>query len=206
MKEKVTSILILLVLMALLPFISVKCSNQNTLFTYSKKESGTSTKSTDDNELIYGLVAAKYKSEYSEDTIKAITIILNTNYKANSKLYDLENKTDFLNKDEFCNLFSKKEYGKIKSIVDSVNETTMLFNNKLKIIPFSETSNGKTITDKNYNYISAVASPWDCYFDTYNENNHCVGVSLSGINYLCKNGFTYKEALLWYLPQGTIND
>ena len=58
MKEKVTSILILLVLMALLPFISVKCSNQNTLFTYSKKESGTSTKSTADNELIYGLVAA----------------------------------------------------------------------------------------------------------------------------------------------------
>lgn len=205
MKGKIISGFFLLAMMAFLPFISINFVKGHSLETAKPQTNTKSEKTKDTNDILTGLVAAKYKDNYCDETLKAITIILNTNYKVNQKLFDLTKKEDYLSEKDFNNSFNE-QYDKIRTIVNSVNETTIVFNNKLQIIPYSETSNGKTITDKNYEYISAVASPWDCYLDTYNENNHCLGVSLSGLNYLCNNGFNYKKALLWYLPDCTINE
>ena len=60
--------------------------------------------------------------------------------------------------------------------------------------------------NENYKYIHSVASPWDCYQTDFDANAECVGVSLSGIDYLCKNGYSAEEALLWYLPDFEIAD
>ena len=74
------------------------------------------------------------------------------------------------------------------------------------LFPYSETSNGTTYKNENYKYIHSVASPWDCYQTDFDANAECVGVSLSGIDYLCKNGCSAEEALLWYLPDFEIAD
>ncbi|RGS77172.1 hypothetical protein DWX71_07185, partial [Ruminococcus bromii] len=79
-------------------------------------------------------------------------------------------------------------------------------NSEALFVPYSETSNGTTYKNENYKYIHSVASPWDCYQTDFDANAECVGVSLSGIDYLCKNGCSAEEALLWYLPDFEIAD
>ena len=65
-------------------------------------------------------------------------------------------------------------------------------------IPFCDFTNGKTSTNSEYPYLTAVASPWDSYANA--DDGEYYGVSLNGINYLCNDGYSYEEALQWYLP------
>ena len=94
----------------------------------------------------------------------------------------------------------KDVYSEIRKAAESVKNKTLRKKSEVLFIPFSETSNGTTYKNVNYKYLHSVASPWDCYAENYDENAECVGVSLSGIDYLCKNGCSAEEALLWYLP------
>jgi hypothetical protein len=203
--KKILACALLLVLMALLPFTAVKCStngskSENTL-TSSTGTTKTNTKSSDDtNEILVGLTSALCNENFSSDAIKAIAILINTDYIINPEYFDLDDKTVYVSKDELDN--SEKEYYlKVENIVKSIDKKTLTVKNKKVFIPYSQLSCGYTLDSGDCEYITSVASPWDCFSQSYNENTECVGVSINGINYLCQNGASAEQALKWYLPE-----
>lgn len=203
--KKILACALLLVLMALLPFTAVKCStngskSENTL-TSSTGTTKTNTKSSDDtNEILVGLTSALCNENFSSDAIKAIAILINTDYLVNPEYFDLEDKTVYVSKDELDN--SEKEYYlKVENIVKSIDKKTLTVKNKKVFIPYSQLSCGYTLDSEDCEYITSVASPWDCFSKEYDENAECIGVSINGINYLCQNGASAEQALKWYLPE-----
>ena len=205
MKEKIIFIILMLALMALLPFVTAKCSNSeinmsNTSATADAAKNSEDNSDKDSNALLCALVAAKYKDDYCDETLKALAIILNTNYKVNPDSFKLDDKSICLYEKD-ANNSVKDAYPKIKECAKSVKEKTLWIESKAFFIPFSLSSNGHTYESPDYDYIFSVASPWDCYQKDYSENTECIGVSISGVNYLCKKGSSYEEALKWYLPQ-----
>ncbi len=199
MKQKLILISIFFIIMALLPFTIVKCS----FYDNYEKNVISSTNISIENEkekILCGLVSALYVDSYCTETVRAITIILNTNYDVST--FDLNDKSVYLPEDKLSGSI-QEFYGEIKKIVNSNKEFYLSKNKEKLYIPYSNTSNGSTAQNK---YLCSVASPWDCFNPDFDENIICYGVSLSGIDYLCKNGMNAEEALLWYLPDFEINN
>lgn len=205
MKEKIAAIILMFLLMALLPFIAAKCSQSSADSKTTMSTADTPSKTDEQNDyekILCALTAAKYKDNYCNETIKALAVIQNTNYRIDPDSFSDE---DFLYKENASGNILET-YTEIEKAVKSVKEKTLCINNKAFFIPFSDSSNGLTGLSDEYEYIQSVASPWDCFLKDYDENTNCVGVSLSGINYLCNNGANYTEALKWYLPNFDISE
>lgn len=207
--KKILACTLLLVLMALLPFTAVKCSNKGNKhenkLTSSTSKTKTETKTEDEktdknDEIIIGLTAVLCGENFSEEAIKAIAIMVNTDYEINPEYFDLDDKEIYLSKEELINS-DKEYYSKIESIVSSIDKKTLTVKNEKIFIPYSQTSCGYTLDSEDCEYITSVASPWDCFSQDYDENTECIGVSVNGINYLCQNGATAEQALKWYLPE-----
>lgn len=201
MKGKFAAIAILLFLTAILPLAVSKCSDKS-VAKPTVSTSDTPEKPKDSGEIMCALTAGRYKESYSTETLKAIAILMNTDYKVNPDSFET---SDFLY-EENASGNTKDVYGEIKKAVESVKNKTLRKKGEALFVPYAETSNGTTYKNENYKYIHSVASPWDCYATNYDENAECVGVSLSGIDYLCKNGYSAEDALLWYLPDFEISD
>lgn len=207
MKEKLIALSVFLIIMAMLPFMAAKCSGTERL-TLKISSTADSAKEETDNlsesdNILCGLVAAQYKDDYSEETMKAIAVIIINNYKVNPDSFDLDDKEVYIaEKDADSSL--KEIYPIIIKCINSAKEISVKFNSEEEYIPFSDTSNGMTNKDNSYEYLISVASPWDCYNENYDENTECVGVSLNGVDYLCKNGSSAVDALKWYLPNSEI--
>lgn len=199
MKSKIVITALFLVIMAILPLATVMCSD-------IKSDSGQTSeiKSKSDNnynfdEIVCGLTAARYREGYCDETIKAISILMNTDYTADKNSFDISDPEICLFQEEADNS-AKEKYTDIEQIVNSAKELTLWQNGEIKYVPYSETSNGNTIKSDSYDYLCAVASPWDCFDKNFDEQAECVGVSIGGIDYLCQNGMSAEEALKWYLP------
>lgn len=206
MKEKLIIFAILLLIMAALPFIALKYNNieNNTVKSSTSDNAVVKTASLNySDKILCGLVAGEYKNDYCEETMKAIAIIILNNYNINPDSFDTENKSVCIFESD-ADSSVKEIYPQIINCVNSVKEINVKFNNAEKIIPYSEISNGATNKDNNYEYLTAVASPWDCFDNNYDKNAKCTGVSLNGIDYLCKNGYSAIDALKWYLPKAEI--
>lgn len=201
MKIKVLSILILLIFMAILPFAATKCGTaQNSKVTSASADIALKGDNERDNEeILCGLVAALYSEDYHSETIKALTILLNTDYITDPQSFDLSSDEVCIYEDA-ADYSLKAIYPQIEEIVNSSQEISLFYNDKNVYIPYSTRSNGYTVKSQDFPYLSPVASPWDCYSSEYDENLECQGVSIEGINYLCGKGMSAKEALLWYLP------
>lgn len=203
--KKILACTLLLVLMALLPFTTVKCStnsNKNeSKLTSSTGKTNNDTKGSDEsNEILVGLTAAICNENFSDEAIKAIAILINTDYEVKPEYFDLENKEVYFSKDGIDNS-DKEYYSKIESIVNSMDKKTLSVKNEKVFIPYSKISCGYTLKSEDCKYITSVASPWDCFSQEYDENAECIGVSVNGINYLCQNGASAEQALKWYLPE-----
>ncbi len=210
MKVKILFITAFLLIMALLPFAAAKCSfldiNSNqTVSTADSISDGNNGEDDGYEKVLCGLVAAKYKDSYSDETIKAIAILLNTDYTVNPESFDITDKNNCIYEDNSDNSL-KEIYPKIKKTVNSILKLTVNKNGKKLYIPYLDSSNGMTIENDDYDYLTGVASPWDCYTENYDENAECIGVSINGIEYLCKNGASAEEALKWYLPNFDISE
>lgn len=204
MKIKVIAILIMLAMMAFLPFAAAKFSTKiefkNVMATADSADKEDSDSFSDEDKVLCGLVAALYKSEYSSETIKALSILLNNDYTLNPEKFDLSDSNICLYIENADNNI-KEIYPQIEDIVSSSKKSLIYYNDKNVFVPYSETSNGNTVSAENYYYISPVASPWDCFSKNFDKNAECVGISIYGIDYLCKNGMSAEEALIWYLPE-----
>lgn len=211
-RAKIVFASVFFLLMALLPIGICSC-NLDTIKSDSTDKTGEVQKNDiknikesdkkDKSEILCGLVAAEYKTEFDDAALEAIAILMNTNYTANPDKYDLKDKTKVIFED-YADGELKKSYNRIRNAVKKGGEIILKTNNEIKYIPYSISSNGYTVYDKDYSYIRSVASPWDC-FSSVQVSEECVGVSLCGINYLCKNGATAQQALLWYLPDFSIS-
>lgn len=203
-RKKILACTLLLVLMALLPFTAVKCSTSGSKseskLTSSTGKTNNDTKESDkSNAILVGLTAAVCNENFCDEAIKAIAILLNTDYEVNPDKFDLDNKEVYFSKDELDN--SKKEYySKIESIVNSMDKKNLSVKEEKVFIPYSQISCGYTLDSEYCMYIMSVASPWDCFSQDYDEKAECIGVSVNGINYLCQNGASAEQALKWYLP------
>lgn len=200
--KKILACSLLLVLMALLPFTAVKCSSDTdkNRLTSSTGKTINDEKSSDNKEILVGLTSALCNENFSDDAIKAVAILINTDYKVNPDFFDLENKEVYLSKDELDNSL-KEYYSRVEKIVNSIDKKTLTANNKNFFIPYSQSSCGYTLASEDCEYITSVASPWDCFLKNYDESSQCIGVSIDGIDYLCKNGANAEQALKWYLPE-----
>ena len=83
------------------------------------KENSESEKSPLTESDLCGMVAAKYNENYCEETLKALTIILYTNYNVSPDSYDLSDIDICLPESKVENSV-KENYNKIKSAVSSV--------------------------------------------------------------------------------------
>lgn len=109
MKEKLIAVVLLLILTASLPIAVSKCSERS----FAKptvSTSDTPEKPKDSGEILCALTAGLYKDSYSAETLKAIAILMNTNYKANP---DSFKANDFLYEENASGSI-KDVYGEIK--------------------------------------------------------------------------------------------
>ena len=204
MRQKIIFIIVLLLVMATLPLAISKNFTKNIskqTFSEKDKQSETFNENSQDftKETLASLVAAQYRDEYNEETLKAIAVIIHTNYKTKPDSFNFDDSDIYISESD-ADSSLKENYHKIKTAVDGVYEKTLCQNDKAFYIPYSYLSNGTTKTDEEFPYIQSVASPWDCYSNEYDEDSDCVGISLYGLNYLCKKGYVYASALKWYLP------
>lgn len=209
LKERILFIGVFLVIMAMLPAVAVKCSSvannsDPAIATNDNANENNSTKTDDKNKILCGLVAAQYKDNYCDETLKAIAILINTDYSLNPDSFDINDKEQCIFEEDSNNSL-RENYSKIENIVNSVSEIKININNGIKYIPYYDTSNGNTVDSEKYDYLCSVASPWDCYTESYSESTECIGVSISGVDYLCQNGADAEDALKWYLPKFKIS-
>lgn len=109
MKEKLIAVVLLLILTAILPIAVSKCSERS----FAKptvSTSDTPKKPKNSGEILCALTAGLYKDSYSAETLKAIAILMNTNYKANP---DSFKANDFLYEENASGSI-KDVYGEIK--------------------------------------------------------------------------------------------
>ena len=224
MRIKVIFIIIFLLTMAFLPIIVSKCTATKTTAAsvstadYAEKPTDNSTENSEKSTIkpqqesseskaeltdaeLCGMVAANYDESYCEETLKALAVILYTNYCLAPDDYDLKDSRICILESNAENSV-KENYNTIHSPVSAVYKKALCSNGKVLYIPFTSSTNGKTSSSSEYPYLTAVASPWDSYSNA-NDDEHC-GVSLNGINYLCNDGYSYAQALQWYLPDFTI--
>lgn len=224
MRIKVIFIIIFLLTMAFLPIIVSKCTATKTTAAsvstadYAEKPTDNSTENSEKSTIkpqqesseskaeltdaeLCSMVAANYDESYCEETLKALAVILYTNYCLAPDDYDLKDSRICILESNAENSV-KENYNTIKSAVSAVYKKALCSNGKVLYIPFTSSTNGKTSSSSEYPYLTAVASPWDSYSNA-NDDEHC-GVSLNGINYLCNDGYSYAQALQWYLPDFTI--
>lgn len=195
MKKKIIASVLFLLLMASIPFFSLN----NDFF--SPKPSNSADKKTSTPEVsesesyLAEIISGLCTSDDNDETIKAICILL-----SNNSVVDY----DKIKKDTTNNNSDKELLSRVEGLYNSISELRLYFDNEIKYVPYSICSSGTTLKDKSYPYLEAIASPFDCFSDKYSQDNICVGVSLEGIRYLCENGLSAKEALLWYIPNAEI--
>lgn len=150
-----------------------------------------------EKEILCGLVAAEYRDEYCDEALKALAVILYTDYSLSPESFDLSDKNVCIYKE---NADESINFTRIESAVDGVYKKTLCVDGKAFFVPFSYVSDGKTEKSKDYPYLYSVASAWDFYSQDYSDKAECIGVSMYGVNYLCENGSEFTDALKWYLP------
>ncbi|MBQ1506916.1 MAG: hypothetical protein IIZ36_00650 [Ruminococcus sp.] len=204
MKARVSALVAVLIVTALLPIVAVGIGKSNVKSPDSTVESAVS-ESGNNNEILPGLIAAVCGESFCPEAVKAVAIIINTCLIADESSFNLESRDEYIPESELNNL-DPDFYNQITDAVRINSNNYILIEKKAQYIPFSKISNGGTISNPEYPYIQPVASPWDCFADDYDKNAECDGVSLSGINYLCENGYTAEEAIKWYIPAAEIEE
>lgn len=209
MKAKIIIMTAIFIFMGIIPVIAINGGvaetnapvQTNTPDTAEEKPS--EIKNLSNEEILSGLVFAQFRENYNEETLKAISVILQTNYKADPSAFDFTDESVYYSKEAAKNQYKnsyEKINKKITAALNSVKGIYAYYENEPAYIPFSKCSSGCTEADEKYPYLLCVASPWDCQSENYSEDNTCVGVSLDGIKHLTNNGCDCVTALKWYLP------
>ncbi|MBQ5399148.1 MAG: hypothetical protein IIU14_06915 [Ruminococcus sp.] len=180
MKNKIIGFLLILLILVMIPL----CAARKTVRSEPPKKSA----QPDESVKIIAYAAEKALPEgCCDEALKALIIILNTNYKYNKGLFDKN--------------VGKINNSKTEKYAEMLKGYYITYNKKTVPVPYFRYSAGFTSPGKSHPYIRNSASPWDLP-----ENGKSTdGVSLNGINKLCGLGLDYKSALGWYLKDIEIN-
>lgn len=183
MKKKICALLVILAIMAAVPTIT-------NLKSYKSAEKLSK------NEIITGITAYNFRKHYDKETIKAIVLILNTNYNA-----EKYNKDEILSKKDFVKKFKKGEtyYSEIEKYVKDMENETITYKNKAVYLPYFKVSKGYTDKSKKYPCLKACACPWDTLKKDFKNSENTVGISINSLDKLCKKGLGYREAVMRFL-------
>lgn len=190
MKKKITGLLLILAIMAAIPLVFSK--NKIKIDTESIFQS----KHSEKIELISSAAAYYFRESYSDETLKALVLILNSNYKT-GKL----SKNERLSKRDFLRKYKKGRdyYSKIENTVKKLSDRYITYKNKAVYIPCFNLSKGYTEKSKEYPYLKSRACPWDVQAKGFNKKSESIGISLNSLNALCKNGESCEKALEHFL-------
>lgn len=137
---------------------------------------------------VINFAANMIEEDFCEESMKAALLVAETNFKSG--------KNDEINADGLNEELREKLRKLYKSL-----DAQLTYKEKYVYIPTTLLSAGNTKKSKSYPYIISVASPWDTFDKDYVfSKEYPEGISMKGIDYLCKNGMSYKNALKWYLP------
>lgn len=146
-----------------------------------------------DNEYIVSQALSVCDDSYCDEGIKAILAICKNNYIYNT------NSGKTLTEASITS-YSDEFYQKVETLLSEL-DTDIKLNGETVYIPYTPLCHGNTEESADYPYIKSVASPWDCQSPLYMYTNiYDSGVSIYGIDYLCKEGYDAKNALRYYLP------
>ena len=186
MKDKILMTGLLFVLMAALPLGFITNNSRSS----GKKPSDTenSTLASNRNAII-SKAAAYCENGFCDEAMRAIAVIARTNGKA----ADSQSLQDDNNSDTELYKRLEKFYLEDNSLLCSKGKPVE--------IPVCKCTGGFTSASQELEYLSSVASPWDCFSTNRGISGDFQGVSAYGINYLCENGMSAEDALKWYLPK-----
>ena len=190
MRRKLIGLLLILAIMASVPIINsgykIKKDTKTLLSSHKLTK----------EEIITGIAANNFCKHYENETIKALILILNTNYKANKI-----DKKDILSKDDFIRKYKKGQeyYSNIENTVKEMSDQYITYKNKAVYIPYFKISKGCTEKDKKYPYLKSSACPWDCLKKDFKPESKSVGVSINSLNEICKRKADYKKALAYFV-------
>ena len=190
MKKKFIGILLLIAAMMSIPLITVRNgvdSDVKEVFAES---------STNETQKITELVCANYKDEYCKETIKALAIILNSNYKSSKNKFSDKN---FMSKEKFIKKYGEDKYSFLEKTVNELSDKTIIYKKKTVYTPLFYLSDGYVVKSEKYPHLKDCACPWDKLNDGFEECGNINGISMNTLNELCKKGTSYKEALNWFI-------
>lgn len=156
---------------------------------------------------LYGLLSKEFKPEYNQETIKALGIILQSNY-SHKEISNEELNHNNLSKDDFYEKYGEKAdeyYKKIQEATNSIYNKIILHNNKKVYIPYCYVLNSSA-DNSEYEYFKNVATPWDCLKSEYKTSNNTEGISINTLNILCDSGYSYENALNYFLKDIQIKE
>lgn len=197
-KRKISAALLFLFAFALLPMLAARTfGNSAASVPVVSMNTVDEPLPAEGRESVINAAAALAGDSFCDEALKACLILAGTNIRAGKSVE--ESKSNNNSDREICERLS----GIYDS--DSTARSYLTFDGKCLYIPSSPCSGGSTAGSKDYPYLSAVASPWDC-FSGEDAEGECIGVSLYGIDSLCQSGKSAEQALLWYLPGSKINN
>jgi len=148
------------------------------------------------SETLTGILAKEFHEGYCEEGLKAVAIILNSNYKSGVK-YKTMSKNAFMKKYEKGSDY----YSLIEKTAEETADIIITYKGKTVKIPCSYITDGSCEID--YPYLRCTDNPWDLNNKSFTYECKS-GVSLNSINELCKKGLSCEEALNRYFKNTSI--
>lgn len=184
MKKHIAVLVLAAAFLIVIPLFTVKTGIMN-----SNKTDFNSNNENKSNYLTE-LLAYEFREEYSAETLKAIGIILNSNYKSGEKPKRMT-KEDFIKKHKN----GERYYSLLENTAKEIKNKTIIYKGKSAAIPYSYITSG--VCESDYPYLRDTANPWDLINSEYTFDAK-PGVSLNGINKLCEKGLSCEQALNRY--------
>lgn len=190
MKKHITAITLAAIFLIIIPLLTVNFNY------FGNRKAGFNSYKENKTDYLTGILASEFREDYCEEGLKAVAIILNSNYNSGVKL-------NSISKDEFLKKHKNGEryYSKIEKTSEEYGNTIITYKGKPVTVPFSYVTNGDCQSD--YAYIRNTANPRDLINAGYTFDSE-PGVSLNSINELCKRGLSCEEALNRYFKKISI--
>ena len=178
MKKHFTALSLIAIFLIAIPLFTIKINIPK-----SNDNESASQKSTN----LTDMLAYEYNENYCKEGLKAIGIILNSNYKSGVKVKTLSKK-------EFLQKYKKGEsyYSFIEKISEEIKDRCITYKGKTVKIPYCYITDGSCKEEKPY--LKSTANPWDLLNAKYSFDAKS-GVSMNSINLMCKKGLSCEESL-----------
>ena len=185
MKKHMIALILAAAFLIVVPILTVRnnaANDKNNDFISNKENN---------SDYLTEILANEFREEYCSEGLKAVGIILNSNYKSGEKIQSL-NKSEFIKK--YKN--GEKYYSLIEKTADEIGDKCITYKGKAVKLPYYYTTNGNC--DDEYSYLKNTANPWDLINKNYTYDSK-PGISLNSLNELCKKGLSCEESLSRYL-------